>query len=299
MNSTAVPRRARPFLDARVGSQLVASIVALVALMPRQERVPPRYAVADAVWSLKNLDELPDGLKLDKYPSLNGFFEATIARVNPLHLTRTDCRILPASKHNELTTEGSCKILLDLLPRQSPYQWGKKKWQKDLEKQMRKLESRAKERNERLDKRADAHFGALIENLAQANAARANAATAVEAKKAGKPASAWSAPLGGTSVGPTTRAKATAPVKKREKKRKRGAGLPFDLDTFHQSAAYLTVKELRDDGVLTETEFREYEAALKANALAEAPPPGYSSSLKDVLKMLSELAPAPSKCRAA
>ena len=120
------------------------------------------YALADGLTRVQNLGLLPKGLKFDEMPTLDTLFGATIAVVNPFHEKKTPTRVLPASPHNELTTEGALNILRELLPRQSPYKFGMPpdKFRKKLDSQLADLEARVRtflrERAERIEHKASA-----------------------------------------------------------------------------------------------------------------------------------------------
>ncbi|KAH8051310.1 hypothetical protein JL720_15179 [Aureococcus anophagefferens] len=91
------------------------------------------YGLADCLATLENMDMLPvirgsrllpKGVKLEAIATLDKLMRHSIDKVTPGHKEATEIKVLPASQHNELTTDGAARIFMDLLPIQTPASFG-------------------------------------------------------------------------------------------------------------------------------------------------------------------------------
>ncbi|KAH8050028.1 hypothetical protein JL722_11560 [Aureococcus anophagefferens] len=91
------------------------------------------YGLADCLATLENMDMLPvirgsrllpKGVKLEAIATLDKLMRHSIDKVTPGHKEAAEIKVLPASQHNELTTDGAARIFMDLLPIQTPASFG-------------------------------------------------------------------------------------------------------------------------------------------------------------------------------
>ncbi|KAH8051724.1 hypothetical protein JL722_10551 [Aureococcus anophagefferens] len=64
------------------------------------------------------------GVKLEAIATLDKLMRHSIDKVTPGHKEAAEIKVLPASQHNELTTDGAARIFMDLLPIQTPASFG-------------------------------------------------------------------------------------------------------------------------------------------------------------------------------
>ncbi|KAH8065302.1 hypothetical protein JL721_8258 [Aureococcus anophagefferens] len=124
--------------------------------------------------------EFRPGVKLEAIATLDKLMRHSIDKVTPGHKEATEIKVLPASQHNELTTDGAARIFMDLLPIQTPASFGISDGVDRGKKQIDTLRDRAAARRVAGAAKAQLAVDAKSKGIAAANKAK-------EAKKRKSP----------------------------------------------------------------------------------------------------------------